>query len=67
MLPIPRAALAALLLAAGLARAQEEIDVKPAMAVAEAWLAGVDAGRYGPSWEEAAPLFREAWVTLPSG
>lgn len=36
--------------------ADEEIDVKPAMAVAEAWLAGVDAGRYGASWEEAAPL-----------
>ena len=44
--------------------ADEEIDVKPAMAVAEAWLAGVDAGRYGASWEEAAPLFREAMAKI---
>ncbi len=44
--------------------ADEEIDVKPAMAVAEAWLAGVDAGRYGASWEEAAPLFKEAMAKI---
>lgn len=50
----------ALLLACGPAAAQEEIDVKPAMGVAEAWLASVDAGNYGASWEAAAPLFREA-------
>ena len=50
----------ALLLACNTAWAQEEIDVKPAMGVAGAWLASVDAGRYGASWEEAAPLLREA-------
>ena len=49
-----------LLFAAGPAWAQEEIDVKPAMGVAQAWLAAVDAGRYGASWEDAAPLFKEA-------
>ena len=61
-----------LLLACGTAWAQEEIDVKPAMGVAEAWLASVDAGNYGASWEAAAPLFREAmpkvkWETTIEG
>jgi hypothetical protein len=40
--------------------ADEEIDVKSAMAVAEAWLAGVDAGRYGASWDDAAKLLQGA-------
>jgi hypothetical protein len=40
--------------------ADEEVDVKPAMAAAEAWLATVDAGRYGASWEDAAPMFKGA-------
>ena len=40
--------------------ADEEVDVKPAMAAAEAWLATVDAGRYGASWEESAPLLKGA-------
>ena len=57
---IRRLLLAAPLLAATLAVSQEDIDVKPAMGVAEAWLAGLDAGRYGQGWEEAAPMFREA-------
>jgi hypothetical protein len=51
----------AILLACPFARAaDEEIDVKSAMTVAEAWLAGVDAGRYGASWDEAAKLFQDA-------
>jgi hypothetical protein len=40
--------------------AAEELDTAPAMAVAERWLVNVDSGRYGQSWEEAAPYFREA-------
>ena len=38
--------------------------MKPAMGVAEAWLASVDAGNYGASWEAAAPLFREAMAKI---
>lgn len=55
---------AAIVCACTIAHADEEIDVKPAMGVAEAWLASVDAGRYGASWEEAAPLFKEAMAKL---
>lgn len=40
--------------------AAEAVDLRPAMRAAEAWLALVDAGRYGESWDEAAALFREA-------
>jgi len=52
--------------------ADEEIDINPAMAAAQAWLAIVDARRYGESWEEAAPIFREAlektrWEILVDG
>jgi len=49
----------------------EEIDVTPAIAAAERWLALIDEGRIGTSWEEAAPIFQEAmsrhrWeTTLP--
>lgn len=52
--------LAAMLACPTASAADEEVDVKPAMAVAEAWLAGVDAGRYGASWDEAAKLFQDA-------
>jgi hypothetical protein len=46
-------------------------DVKPedaAQKAAEAWLALVDAGKYGESWEEAATYFKGAvtkdqWVS----
>ncbi|HUP97188.1 MAG TPA: DUF4019 domain-containing protein [Usitatibacter sp.] len=49
------------LLAAGPARAQEEaVDVKPALAAAEAWLAALDGGRYGESWDEATPALQQA-------
>lgn len=45
------------------ASAQEEgLDLRPAAQAAQAWLAGVDAGRYGDSWEDAAELFRQ---TIP--
>jgi hypothetical protein len=40
--------------------ADEDIDAKPAMAAAEAWLAMLDTGRYGETWEAAAPLFKGA-------
>ena len=59
-----RSMVVVLLLAGGPAAAQEEIDVKPAMGVAQAWLASVDAGNYGASWETAAPLFREAMAKV---
>lgn len=37
----------------------QEMDLKPAMSAATAWLAIVDAARYGESWEQSAALFRE--------
>ena len=68
-----RMALAALLLAALPARPEEqtEIDLAPAIAEAQRWLTLIDQGRYGASWEAAAPMFQEAmsrhrWeTTLP--
>lgn len=43
------------------ARAQEEgLDLRPADQAARAWLATVDAGRYGESWEDAAELFKQS-------
>ena len=63
--------LALLLVAGGTARAEEEIELTPAIAAAEAWLTLVDAGRYGASWDQAAPMLQEAmsrhrWeTTLP--
>ena len=45
------------------ARAQDEgLDLRPADQAARAWLATVDAGRYGDSWENAAELFKQ---TIP--
>lgn len=38
--------------------AAEDIDLKPAQEAALAWLAAVDEGRYGQSWDDAAPTFR---------
>jgi hypothetical protein len=49
----------AFVLACEPARAQSDIDAKPALDAAEAWLAALDTGRYGASWEDAAPMFRE--------
>jgi len=45
------------------AGAQDEgLDLRPADQAARAWLAMVDSGRYGDSWEAAATLFKE---TIP--
>ena len=45
------------------AGAQDEgLDLRPADQAARAWLATVDAGRYGDSWESAAELFKQ---TIP--
>lgn len=43
-----------------------EENVEAAVAAAKKWLAVVDTGNYGQSWEEAAPVFKkevkkEAW------
>ena len=48
--------------------ADEELDTAPAMAAAESWLATVDAGRYGQSWDDAADalhegIARDKWET----
>jgi hypothetical protein len=48
-----------LAVAGALPATPQEIDTRPAMAAAEAWLALVDAGRYADSWEAAASIFRE--------
>jgi hypothetical protein len=51
----------ALACAALQARAQDEgLDLRPADQAARAWLATVDSGRYGESWEDAAALFKQA-------
>jgi hypothetical protein len=44
--------------------ATEQMDLKPAMAAAEAWLKLVDDGLYGSSWEEAAAVFKDKVVKL---
>ncbi len=49
----------ALLLAATVVRAADEAEAK-AVAVAKSWLALVDAGKYGPSWDAAAATFKSA-------
>lgn len=38
----------------------EEIDTLPAQGAATAWLAAVDGGAYGDSWERGAEFFRKA-------
>ena len=40
--------------------ADEQIDTVPATNAALAWLAIVDAGHYGQSWEAAAQVFRDS-------
>ena len=45
------------------AGAQDEgLDLRPADQAARSWLASVDSGRYGDSWEDAAALFKQ---TIP--
>src|SRR5471032_427248 len=36
------------------------LDIAPAMHAADNWIAYVDTGRYGQSWDESAAYFREA-------
>ena len=56
--------LAALALAVAItalsAYGDEEVDTTPAMSAAQAWLAQVDAGQYGQSWDDASSFFRES-------
>ncbi|APV49876.1 hypothetical protein BWI17_09390 [Betaproteobacteria bacterium GR16-43] len=40
-------------------RAEEDIDTLPAQEAARAWLAIVDAGAYGDSWDQGAKAFQE--------
>lgn len=40
------------------AQGAEDIDLRPAQAAALEWLAAVDGGRYGETWDAAAPTFR---------
>jgi len=47
-----------LLLVAPAARAADSDPVAQATAAAKAWLALVDAGKYGESWDQAAALFK---------
>jgi hypothetical protein len=49
---------AAWLAAAIPAVAQSDLDSTPGLNAARAWLADLDAGRYGMSWEEADPLLK---------
>jgi Protein of unknown function (DUF4019) len=63
-----------LALAAPLGLLAQPADTAEAQAVAaaEAWLATVDAGDYGKSWDDAAKLFRgavtkEAWEQAAAG
>ena len=49
-------------------RGDEEIDIVPAQKAAQEWLATVDAGKYGQSWDDASEFFRtfvtrETWET----
>jgi len=57
---ISRIGLLVLLLLGLVARAAETVDTSKAQTAAKAWLALVDAGKYGQSWDEAALLFRSA-------
>lgn len=57
-----------LVLALGVAVAQEEVDVRPASVAAESWLELLDTGRFGESWVQGAATFkgaisRTAWET----
>ena len=47
-----------LALAAATAHAQAELDSTPGLLASRAWLADLDAGRYGATWEEASPTLK---------
>jgi hypothetical protein len=58
---------AAATLAAPQLAADDEIDTVPALEAAQAWLAEIDTGAYGKSWDDAAPAFqgampRDEWI-----
>ena len=55
-----RIGLVFLFLLGSLAQAAETDDTHKAQAAAKAWLALVDAEKYGQSWDEGALLFRSA-------
>jgi len=57
-------ACASVALAVALARAQSEVDSTPALEAARIWLATLDAGRYGESWEDAAPTLQESMTKV---
>ena len=54
------AVLLALAAPLGLVAQASDTSEAQAVAAAEAWLASVDAGDYGKSWDDAAKLFRNA-------
>jgi hypothetical protein len=60
MSPVRSAAFILALVLAAPAPAQEEVDVKPALAAAEAWLGLLDAGRLGEGWDQATAALQEA-------
>jgi len=57
---IVRLVIVALMLFGGIAMASDTGKETAAAAVAEKWLATIDAGKYAASWKEAAELFRNA-------
>jgi len=64
---VPVACLIVLWLCIGVSLAQEPEDL--ARESAKSWLALVDSGRYGESWDQASPLFkahvtREQWQQM---
>jgi hypothetical protein len=73
--PKPLKPVALMVMAIGIAvatlphAADEQIDTVPATKAAAAWLAIVDSGRYGQSWDSTADVFRDAlpktqWETM---
>ena len=64
-------ALAVVMMAGAVARAADDAETKAATA-ARAWLTMVDAGKYGPSWDAAAAMFRSgvtraSWERMAAG
>jgi len=55
-----RGFLGALALAAMASHAQSDLDSTPGLAAARDWLYELDAGRFGASWEDAAPLLKDS-------
>ena len=43
-----------------LAADEPPLDLKPAVAAAESWLATLDSGRFSDTWEESAPIFKDS-------